>query len=79
MLLRTVVSYKTSKLPIFSINSVASADKISIYDSLDAEVVQSYLEYSLASLLYYALKESACSEQSSRMTAMDAASKNAGQ
>lgn len=49
-----------------------------MYDSLDGDVIQSYLEFSLASLLYYAMKESACSEQSSRMTAMDGASKNAG-
>ena len=32
----------------------------------------------MANIIYYGLKESACSEQSSRMTAMDAASKNAG-
>ena len=49
-----------------------------MYDSLDADVVQSYMEYSLASLIYYALKEGATSEQSSRMTAMDNSSKNAG-
>ena len=36
------------------------------------------MEYSLASLIYYALKEGATSEQSSRMTAMDNSSKNAG-
>jgi hypothetical protein len=36
------------------------------------------MEYSLASLLFYAFKEGACSEQSARMTAMDGASKNAG-
>ena len=29
-------------------------------------------------MIYYALKEGACSEQSSRMTAMDNSSKNAG-
>lgn len=34
---------------------------------------------SLANLVFYAMKEGACSEQSSRMTAMDAASKNAGE
>lgn len=49
-----------------------------MYDSLDDEVLQNYIEYSLASLIFYAMKESACSEQSSRMTAMDNASKNAG-
>jgi len=76
---RSVVSYKTSVLPVFSLSSVSKADKLTVYDSLDAEVIQSYLEYSLASLLYYTMKESACSEQSSRMTAMDNASKNAGE
>lgn len=51
---------------------------MSLYDSLDESVIKSYHEYSLASLLFYAMKENACSEQSSRMTAMDNASKNAG-
>ncbi|XP_044745877.1 ATP synthase subunit gamma, mitochondrial [Coccinella septempunctata] len=74
---KSVVSYSTQTLPVFSLNSVQAAPKLSIYDSLDDEVIQSYLEFSLASLIYYALKEGACSEQSSRMTAMDNASKNA--
>ena len=37
----------------------------------------SFQEYSLASLIFYSLKEGACSEQSARMSAMDNASKNA--
>ncbi|KAK9874106.1 hypothetical protein WA026_002460 [Henosepilachna vigintioctopunctata] len=74
---KSVVSYSTQTLPVFSLNSVQAAPKLSLYDSLDDEVIQSYLEFSLASLIYYALKEGACSEQSSRMTAMDNASKNA--
>ena len=49
-----------------------------MYDSVDEEVLRSYREYSLASLIFYAMKESSCSEQSQRMTAMDAATKNAG-
>merc|ERR1712038_1372599 len=68
---KSVVSYKTSELPIFTQSVVDSAEKISLYDSLDADVIQSYMEFSLASLIYYCLKEGACSEQSSRMTAMD--------
>ena len=58
---------------------IASSEKVSVYDSLDADVVQSYLEYSLASLVYYCMKEGATSEQASRMSAMDNSSKNAGQ
>jgi F-type H+-transporting ATPase subunit gamma len=76
---KSVVSYTTSEIPIFSINAVNAAPKLSVYDSLDADVIQSYTEYSLASLLFYTMKENACSEQSSRMTAMDNASKNAGE
>ena len=34
------------------------AEKITAYDSVDADVVQSYLEFSLASLIYYAMKVS---------------------
>jgi len=76
---KSVVSYKTTKLPILSVATVGHLESISNYDSLDGEVLQSYMEYSLASLLYYAMKEGSTSEQSSRMTAMDAASKNAGE
>ena len=50
-----------------------------MYDDLDADVVRNYSEFSLASVIFYGMKEGACSEQSSRMTAMDNASKNAGQ
>ena len=58
---------------------MTDAEKVSVYDSLDADVVQSYMEFSLASQVYYAMKEGATSEQSSRMTAMDNSSKNAGE
>ncbi|KAK7065238.1 ATP synthase subunit gamma, mitochondrial [Halocaridina rubra] len=76
---RTVVSYDTKVLPFYNAAGISAGEKISVYDSLDADVIQSYMEYSLASLLFYTLKEGACSEQSSRMTAMDNASKNAGE
>merc|ERR1712158_112076 len=73
---KSVVSYDTTEMPIYSMATVNNADKLALYDSLDADVLQSYMEYSLASLIYYCLKEGACSEQSSRMTAMDNSSKN---
>ena len=47
------------------------------YDDVDADVLQCYHEMTLANLLFHCMKEGACSEQSSRMTAMDSASKNA--
>ena len=50
---------------------------MSIYDDVDEEVLRCYHEITLVNMIYYGLKEGACSEQSARMTAMDAASKNA--
>nr|XP_020138270.1 ATP synthase subunit gamma, mitochondrial-like isoform X2 [Microcebus murinus] len=74
---RSVISYKTEEKPIFSLNTVASAETMSIYDDIDSDVLQNYQEYNLANIIYYSLKESTTSEQSARMTAMDNASKNA--
>jgi len=76
---KSVVSYNTSTLPIFSLAAVNQAPKLTLYDSIDSDVIQCYMEYSLASQVFYTMKENACSEQSSRMTAMDNASKNAGE
>jgi len=76
---KSVVSYETTDYPIFSLESISEAPKLTTYDSIDSDVLRSYQEYSLASLVYYAMKENACSEQSARMTAMDGASKNAGE
>merc|ERR1719228_1647496 len=59
---KSVVSYDTKSIPIFSQDAITNAEKVSVYDSLGAEVIQSYLEYSLASLVYYCLKEGATSE-----------------
>lgn len=76
---KSVVSYATTEVPLYHRDSVTASPNITLYDSVDDSVVQSYLEFSLASLLYFTMKEGACSEQSSRMTAMDNASKNAGE
>jgi len=76
---KSVVAYQTMTLPLLTPEAIAAAEKISVYDSLDADVLKSYMEHSMSSLIFYALKEGACSEQSARMTAMDSASKNAGE
>ncbi|XP_068963018.1 ATP synthase subunit gamma, mitochondrial isoform X1 [Petaurus breviceps papuanus] len=76
---RSVISYKTEEKPLFSLNTIANAESMSIYDDIDADVLQNYQEYSLANIIYYTLKESTTSEQSARMTAMDNASKNASE
>ncbi|XP_041350129.1 ATP synthase subunit gamma, mitochondrial-like [Gigantopelta aegis] len=76
---KSIVSYKTTEMPLFTLESVNSADKLSLYDSLDDDVMRSYNEFALVSLLFYAMKEGATTEQSQRMTSMDGATKNAGE
>ncbi|KAH9510219.1 hypothetical protein Btru_043790 [Bulinus truncatus] len=76
---KSVISYIATELPLYSPEALQTSQKINLYDSLDEDVLKSYNEFSLASLILFAMKEGACSEQSSRMTAMDAASKNAGE
>jgi len=76
---KSVVSYSLSEQAIFRDAHFAAAKGIDVYDSIDADVLQSCAEFQLASIIYFAMKENACSEQSARMTAMDNASKNAGE
>lgn len=72
------MSYRTTRLPMLSLKTISEAEKLAQYDSVDEDVITSYNEFALASLIYFGMKENAASEQSSRMTAMDGASKNAG-
>ncbi|KAL2102610.1 hypothetical protein ACEWY4_001778 [Coilia grayii] len=76
---KSVISYKTEGKPVFSVDTVANSESMGIYDDIDADVLRNYQEFALVNLIFYGLKESACSEQSARMTAMDSASKNAGE
>jgi hypothetical protein len=45
-----------SHLTLDVAGAIAGAENLTKYDSVDADVIQSYSEYSLASLLYYAMK-----------------------
>lgn len=57
---KSVVSYTTSEMPVYTLETVAKAPKLSTYDSLDDDVLKSYMEFSLATMIFYALKEGAC-------------------
>ena len=56
----------------------APLDKFELEPDSTSEAVQNLFEFAFASTLYGALMDNAAAEQSSRMTAMDNASKNAG-
>ena len=74
---KTVVSYLTTQQPLVPLRTLTESEKMAVYDDVDDDVLRCYHEMTLANLIFYAMKEAACSEQSSRMTAMDGASKNA--
>ncbi|XP_040199283.1 ATP synthase subunit gamma, mitochondrial isoform X1 [Rana temporaria] len=76
---RSVISYRTVEKPIFSLDTVANSESITVYDDIDADVLRNYQEFNLVNIIYYSMKESTTSEQSARMTSMDNASKNASE
>ncbi len=76
---KSAIAYITSKQAFYSNAIVSSAKQFGLYDSLDEATVKSYQEFQLANAIFSALKESGTSEISARMSAMDSASKNAGE
>jgi len=76
---RSVISYTPTCAPIYNKDSLEAATNINLYDSVDADVLQSYNEFAMANLIFYALREGCASELSARMTAMEGATKNAGE
>jgi len=75
---KSAISYNLSTENMFSLNALTTSETMLQYDDVDEDVLRNYHEFSTANLIFYALKESACSEQSARMSAMDSATKNAG-
>jgi len=76
---KSAISYATTAQPFYSLGLITSAKNYGLYDSLDAPTIQCFQEYQLASSIFYGLKENSTSELSARMSAMDNASKNAGE
>ncbi|EEB12239.1 ATP synthase gamma chain isoform 2, putative [Pediculus humanus corporis] len=79
---RSVVSYVTDNITFHNVELIKGSKNFKTYEleeDEEEETILSFLEFSIAALLFYSMKEGACSEQSSRMTAMDNASKNASE
>lgn len=56
---------------------IYSAEKFPLYDGVNEEIVDCWLEFSFAAMIFWIMKEAATSEYSARMTAMDNATRNA--
>jgi len=64
---------------VYTEDAVAKSPSMTVYDSLDEDVIKSYQEFQLVNTLYYTIKENYTSEQGARMVSMDGASKNAAE
>jgi F-type H+-transporting ATPase subunit gamma len=65
-------------LPVVVENGVPAGDSVYEYEPGEAEILEELLPRSIAVQIYTALLENAASEQGARMSAMDNATRNAG-
>jgi len=75
---KSAMTQEIETMSVASEEGLAGATGIEAFDSVDADVLKNYAEFSLACTLYGAVKENFISEQAARMISMDGASKNAG-
>jgi len=76
---KSAMSQVITHQPVFTEAALAKSPSMTVYDSLDEDVIKSYQEFQLANTMYYTIKENYTSEQGARMVSMDGASKNAGE
>jgi len=75
---KSAIAYETTVSPLLSAAMIESNQKLSSYE-VQSDDIANFQEYLLASTIYGALLEAKASEESARMSAMDNASKNAGE
>jgi F-type H+-transporting ATPase subunit gamma len=73
-----VIAYEAQHLPVITPAALASSSKLSAYE-MEEGILRDLSEFLFASSLYTAMAEGHASEMSSRRTAMDNATKNAGE
>eukprot|EP00056_Hartaetosiga_gracilis_P017609 m.7848 g.7848 ORF g.7848 m.7848 type:complete len:294 (+) comp5923_c0_seq1:71-952(+) len=76
---KSVISFEVTDIDVPSVDVIEGQSGLDVYDDVDRETLESYREFNLAASVFYAMVEGQTSEQSARQTAMDSASKNAGE
>lgn len=74
---RNAASYEVTVRAFPGVAAITDNDTLSVYDDVEADDLENYAQMSLANSIFYSQLESATAEQSSRMSAMENASKNA--
>ncbi|XP_012276147.1 ATP synthase subunit gamma, mitochondrial-like [Orussus abietinus] len=71
--------YTVDTVDMYNRSTVFAGKNFVLYDMIDEDTVDCWLEFSAAATIFWMLKESYASEQSARMTSMENATKNASE
>ncbi|KAF9189435.1 atp3 gamma subunit of the F1 sector of mitochondrial F1F0 ATP synthase [Haplosporangium sp. Z 767] len=74
----SAIAYEATPMHNYSAEALKASENFAAYE-LDEEVLQNYNEFLLANNIYWALVEGHASEMSAKRTAMENATKNAGE
>lgn len=74
---KSVIAFETTSIPVFSYETLKKSDKLAAYE-YDSEVLKDYAQFATANTIYAALTEGNASEMAAKRTAMENATKNAG-
>merc|ERR1712226_1492278 len=66
-----------TRATLHSVNSLKSSGGLSLFDSVDNDVLEDYIAFNQTALIFALIKENYVAEQGARMVSMDGASKNA--
>ncbi|KAI3654863.1 hypothetical protein MP228_000243 [Amoeboaphelidium protococcarum] len=75
---KSAISYECIPKPVYSPDTIMNAEKLSQFE-IEDDVLKNYAEFSMANALFQALAEGHASEMAARRTAMENATKNAGE
>ncbi|KAI9011248.1 ATPase, F1 complex, gamma subunit domain-containing protein [Gaertneriomyces semiglobifer] len=75
---KSVIAFDTVNVPVHSGKALAESPKLAAYE-VEEEVMKNFEEFTFANTLYWAIAEGKASEMAAKRTAMENATKNAGE
>ncbi|KAJ1550495.1 atp3 gamma subunit of the F1 sector of mitochondrial F1F0 ATP synthase, partial [Cladochytrium tenue] len=75
---KSVIAFETTPMPVYSFEAIKESPKILAYE-VDDDVLKNYEEFTFANALYWAISEGYASEMAAKRSAMENATKNAGE
>lgn len=74
----SVISYEAVSIPVYSEEAIKASPKFAAYE-MEEDVLEDLQEFNFANSIYWALVEGHAAEMSAKRTAMENATKNAGE